>query len=252
MMKVVIIEDEALAAKHLRGMILEIQPQTDIMAILDSVQDSTKWLKTHAPDLIFLDIQLADGNSFEIFEEIDVVVPIIFTTAYDQYAIKAFKLNSIDYLLKPIRQDALRASLEKYSKLHQAVQPDISGLLQTLQQQHKQYKQRFLLHFGETLRKVETLDVAYFYAQDKGVYLVTFRAQTLPMDHSLSQLEEILDPDKFFRINRQMIINEKSIEKMHAYSRSRIKIDLTPSAPKGIKALVSIDRTPVFKDWIDQ
>ena len=251
-MKIVIIEDEALAAERLREMILEIQPQTDILAILDSVQDSIAWLNTHTPDLIFLDIQLSDGNSFDIFDEIDVNVPIIFTTAYDQYAIKAFKLNSVDYLLKPIRQEELKTSLKKYAQIHHTVQPDIAGLLQTLEQQHKQYKQRFLLQFGETLRKIETTEIAYFYAQDKGVYLVTFKNKTLPMDHSLNQLEEILDPDMLFRINRQMIINEKSIKKMYAYSRSRIKIDLAPSTPKGIKALVSIDRTPVFKDWIDK
>jgi len=251
-MNIVIIEDESLAAERLREMIQEIQPDSKIVAMLSTVKQSVEWLNQNKPDLIFLDIQLSDGNSFEIFQEVTVAAPIIFTTAYDQYAIEAFKVNSIDYLLKPIRQDELRASLDKFRKIREAFQPDLSGLLEAMQQPKPEYKKRFLLQYGETLRKIETKDIAYFYAQDKYVYLVTFAGQTLPIDHSLSQLESMLDPDHYFRINRQMIICDRAIFQMHAFSRSRIKIDLSPKAPKGIESLVSIERSPLFKEWLDK
>lgn len=251
-MKVVIIEDEALAAERLEEIILQIRPNTEIQAKLDSVKQSIEWLQSHNPELIFLDIKLSDGLSFAIFEKIDLNVPVIFTTAYDEYAIKAFELNSIDYLLKPIRQSDLLASIEKFEKLRKALLPDIPALLETLAESKPDYKKRFLLQYGEKLKKIEVEDIAYFYAQDKVVYLTMFDKQTYPMDHSLNQLEELIDPDQFFRINRQMLISYPSIQQMYAYSRSRIKIDLKPPEPKGIKALVSIDRTPVFREWIDK
>jgi DNA-binding LytR/AlgR family response regulator len=251
-MKVVIIEDEALAAERLEELILEIRPETDILATLDSVKQSVEWLASHNPDLIFLDIKLSDGLSFAIFEKIDINVPVIFTTAYDEYAIKAFELNSIDYLLKPVREKDLRAGIEKLENLRKTMLPDIPALLESLANSKPEYKKRFLLQYGEKLKKIEVNDIAYFYAQDKVVYLTTFDKQTFPMDHSLNQLEELIDPEQFFRINRQMLISYPSIQQMYAYSRSRIKIDLNPPAPKGIKPLVSIHRTPVFREWIDK
>jgi len=251
-MKTVIIEDEALAAERLEELIREIRPDADIMAKLDSVKHSIRWLQNHHPELIFLVIKLSDGLSFEIFKRIELNVPVIFTTAYDEYAIKAFELNSIDYLLKPVRKNDLRASIEKFEKLRKTFLPDIPALLETLASAKPDYKKRFLLQYGEKLKKIEIEDIAYFYAQDKYVYLTTFHQQTYPMDHSLNQIEDMVDPEQFFRINRQMLINYKAIHQMHAYSRSRIKIDLSPPEPKRIKALVSIERTPVFKEWIDK
>ena len=251
-MKVVIIEDEKLAANRLAGLIKKIDPTIEISGILGSVRESVKWLAVNKPDLIFLDIQLSDGLSFSIFEQIKTNIPIIFTTAYDQYAIKAFKLNSVDYLLKPVRKSELEASLFKFKEIKQSASLNFDELLSSLKGKETAYKKRFLVNFGQKLKNVETEDVAYFYAIDKNVFITTFQNHKYPVDFTLEKLSDVLDPEKFFRINRKIIINYNAIKNMVPYSRSRIKIDLDPISPKDIDALVSVERAADFKKWLDK
>jgi two-component system, LytTR family, response regulator LytT len=251
-MKVVIIEDEALAAERLEELLIEINPDINVSARIGSVSEAAAWLSLNKPDLIFLDIQLSDGLSFSIFEEVTTEAPIIFTTAYDQYAIKAFKLNSIDYLLKPVRKNELQESLKKYNKFKPAASFDFEDLIRQMHSHDKYYKKRFLVQYGSKIKKVETDEIAYFYAMSKNVFLVTNNGQTYPVEFTLENLEEVLNEESFFRINRKMIIHYKSIKNMVPYSRSRIKIDLEPQPPKDIDPLVSIERSSEFRKWMDK
>ena len=251
-MKAVIIEDEKLAAERLADLIKEIKPSWEIIAKLASVEHSVKWLKNNKADLIFLDIQLEDGISFAIFDKVKVDTPIIFTTAYDQYAIKAFKLNSIDYLLKPIKKSDLADSLQKYSNLTLPGLTDFKDLLDSIQKKESSHKKRFLIQYGQKIKKVNADEIAYFYAMEKNVFLTTFQKNTYPIDYTLDKLVQIIDPDKYFRINRKLIVNINSIKNMIRYSRSRIKLVLEPSEAKEIEALVSVERSADFKKWMDK
>lgn len=251
-MKTIIIEDEKLAAERLEELINEIDPSIEISAKLTSAEQSIKYLKQNKPDLIFLDIQLEDGLSFSIFEKITVDVPVIFTTAYDQYAIKAFRLNSIDYLLKPIKKDELREALNKYKNIKSSYLLDFEEIIRSIQNKEVNYKKRFLIQYGQKIKKVEIDDVAYFYALEKNVFLTTSSGNTFPIDFTLDKLQEVIDPEKFFRINRKMIISFNAIKNMIPYSRSRIKIELNPPEPKEVEALVSVERSSAFKGWMDK
>ena len=251
-MRAIIIEDEKLAAERLEELIQEIDPSIEISAKLCSVEKSIEWLKFNRPNLIFLDIQLEDGLSFAIFETIDIDVPIIFTTAYDQYAIKAFKLNSIDYLLKPIKKEELQEGLSKFKNIKTSYMVDFEDLIKSIQNKEVNYKKRFLIYYGSKIRKVETVEIAYFYAMEKSVFLTSLTGNTFPVDYSLDKLQEILDPENFFRINRKMIISFKAIKSMIPFSRSRIKIELVPPESKDIEALVSVERSAAFKEWMDK
>ncbi len=195
---------------------------------------------------------MRDGLSFSIFDAVEVTIPIIFTTAYDQYAIKAFKVNSIDYLLKPIRIDDLRASLRKYRNLNSASRPDIEELLRNFRGKDAGYKKRFLVQFGDKIRKVQSEEIAFFYAMENSVFLTTVENQTYPVDFTLDKLVPIMNPEQFFRINRKMIVNFGAIRNMIPYSRSRIKIVLHPSEPNDVEALVSVERTSAFKEWMNK
>lgn len=251
-MKALIIEDEKLAQERLEKLILEIDPKINICAKISSVADSIKWLSNNRPDIIFLDIQLEDGLCFGIFERVDVDVPIIFTTAYDQYAIKAFKLNSIDYLLKPIRKDELSESLKKFKNVKSSYLMDFEHIFNSLVSKEVSYKKRFLVQYGQKIKKVEIEEIAYFYAMEKNVFMTTFSNSNFPINYSLDKLVELLDPENFFRINRKIVISFNSIKNMVPYSRSRIKIDLDPLAPKDIDSLVSVERASSFKSWLDK
>ncbi len=251
-MKTIIIEDEKLAAERLEELILEINPSIDITAILPSVEKSIAYLKQNKPDLIFLDIQLEDGLSFSIFESINIDVPIIFTTAYDQYAIKAFRLNSIDYLLKPIKKNELKEALVKYKNIKSSYLVDFEEIVKSIQNKNAGYKKRFLIQYGQKIKKVEVDEAAYFYALDKNVFLAASSGNTYPIDYTLDKLQEIIDPEKFFRINRKMIVSFSAIKNMIPFSRSRIKIELNPPEPKDVEALVSVERAPAFKGWMDK
>ncbi len=251
-MKAVIIEDEKLAAERLEELISEVDSSIEISAKLVSVEQSINWLRQNKPDLIFLDIQLEDGLSFSIFDKVEIDIPIIFTTAYDQYAIKAFKLNSIDYLLKPIKKNDLRESLRKLKDIKSSYLMDFEEIIKSIQNKEINYKKRFLIQYGQKLKKVEADEIAFFYALDKNVFLTTFDIHTFPVDFTLDKLCDILDPEKFFRINRKIIISFNSIKNMIPYSRSRIKIDVAPEPPKHIDALVSVERSSLFKEWMNK
>jgi DNA-binding LytR/AlgR family response regulator len=249
-MKAVIIEDEAVAAQRLERLLLEIAPDTEVLATLGSVKTAAQWLRTHRADLIFLDIQLSDGLSFSIFESVPVSTPVILTTAYDQYAIKAFELNSIAYLLKPIRRSALEEALNKYQSLRTAFAIDFSAL-QEVMRPRQHYRERFLIQVGEVFRKVETIEVAYFFSAHKSTFLRTQAGKTYDLDLSLDRLEPTLDPARFFRINRKYIVSMRAIDQMIAWSRSRVKLKLNPPPDEEQDTIVSIDRAGDFKAWMD-
>jgi two-component system LytT family response regulator len=246
-MKTLIIEDEAAAVRRLSKLILEIDPSIKIVDDLDSIENSLDWLHSNPlPDLIFMDIHLADGASFEIFNHFEISKPIIFTTAYNEYAIQAFKVNTIDYLLKPIKKPELEAAITKYRKLTRSQAFDYKTLAREMNRD--EYNKRFLIRFGQQIRVVEMRDCAYFYTHDKVTFLVTKKGKRYPIDYSLEKIEEMADPHSFFRINRQFIINIEAINEMYAYSKSRVKIDLNPSCE--LDTIVSTERSPHFKKWL--
>lgn len=246
-MKVWIIEDEPAAARRLEKMVTTIDPTMEVVRQMESIIETLTAIKEGPlPDLIFLDIQLADGISFEIFNHSKIDKPIIFTTAYDQYAIQAFKVNAIDYLLKPLKKVELAASIQKFKSWKKTEIFDYSKLTDILKKDKP--SQRFLLKVGQRLRLVDTADAAYFFTEDKITFLVDWKGQKYPLDQSLEKLEETLDPDQFFRINRQFIIHLKSIGDMIAYSKSRVKVLLDPCTKP--ETVVSTERSPHFKRWL--
>lgn len=261
MTKVLIIEDETAAARRLEKLLGEAAPEATVLARLDSVEAAVLWLKNNPqPDLILLDIHLADGASFEIFQHVEVTAPVIFTTAYDEYALQAFKVNAVDYLLKPIKANELAAAIEKFRRVFSAPTgpvaeqppvPDYSALLDTLSRREgaPNYLRRMLIRLGTSIKLVDMSDAAYFYTKDKITFVVTrSTAKRYPADQPLDRLETMLDPAVFFRINRQVIINVQAIREMHPYSKSRVKIDLDP--PTDIETVVSAERSAEFKRWL--
>lgn len=251
-MKVLIIEDESIAANHLEKLLKSIDIECIVLAKIGSIKESVKWLSNHSADLIFLDIQLSDGLSFSIFEHVIIDTPIIFTTAYEQYAIKAFQLNSIAYLLKPIEKRVLEESLQKFKTMRKAFSVDVETLLTTFSKQSHGYKERFLIKIGDLMKKVNSDNVAYIYAMDKSVNIVTFSNKKYPVDYSLDSLEKELDPATFFRIHRGLIVNIESIEQMHAWTRSRIKLELKPAViHSSLETIVSTSRSLDFKEWMN-
>jgi two-component system, LytTR family, response regulator LytT len=253
-MKVVIIEDEAFAALRLKKMIQDFNPDIQILAELESVAESVKWFKSNPePDLIFLDIHLEDDLSFAIFDQVNISSAVIFTTAFDEYAIKAFKLKSIDYLLKPIVHEELAAALKKYeqfSGLHRN-SVDLQTLYNLITNSDKKYRERFSISVGTKIKMVEVTDIAYCFVLDKGVYMRTKQGQTFNIDFTLDKLEEMLNPATFFRINRKYLVNISSIANMVTWSRSRVKLELNPKADEEFDTVVSVDRSTAFKNWLN-
>ncbi len=250
-MNILILEDEEPAALRLKKQLLEIEPTAQILDILVSVRSAVEWLNTHAaPDLMFLDINLADGSSFEIFEKLNVESPIIFITAYDEYAIKAFKLNSVEYLLKPFKKEELVSAINKYKKIYGGKKelPDIRMLIDTMKEKQDPFKKRFLIRYGEHIKTIDISQVAYFYTEEKINFLKTKDNHSYPIDYNLDKLDTMLDPERFFRINRQFIISIESIGEMFSYSKSRVKIILIP--PIEMDTIVSTERSPHFKEWL--
>lgn len=253
-MKVLIIEDESLAAQKLQKLIEEVQPEFEILACLSSVKESIKWFENNVlPDLIFSDIQLGDGLSFEIFEKQELHCPVIFTTAFNQYAIKAFEVNSIDYLLKPVQKARLEESLEKYRNKKEAMSKtdkvDMSALLNALNDARSNYKSRFLVKLGNKIHPVKSNDIAYFYSDQKLTMLVDKDAREYPLDQSLDDIMQQLDPELFFRVNRKFLIHLDSAIEIKPYFKGRLKIKLSPETEEEI--VVSADKTPDFKAWLD-
>jgi two-component system, LytTR family, response regulator LytT len=252
MIKTLIIEDEAAAASRLEKMLLRLNPEIRVIGHLDSVEASVKWFQTNPPpDLLMLDIQLGDGLSFDIFRKVKVDSFVVFTTAYDEYAIKAFELNSVDYLLKPVDEDKLRMSLEKFTALSQHKSPvDIQKVIEMIEGRKASYKKRFVVSIADKIKTIETQEAAWFYSFEKSTFLCTRDNIHYPLEFSLDQLEVLLDSDVFFRISRQYIINISAIAKIHILSKSRIRIDSIPASKD--EMMVSSARTPEFRKWLDK
>jgi DNA-binding LytR/AlgR family response regulator len=253
-MKILIIEDEQPAAKRLSRLLQEHCPQGEILEMIDSVESAVKWLRNFPdPDLIFLDIQLADGLSFDIFSQVEVKSPVIFTTAFDQYSLRAFKVNSVDYLLKPIDPADLRAALEKFDRFFQkqAVY-DRSGIEKMLQAvlQQQEYKERFLVKTGQYLTYVPVSEVAYFYSEDGIAFAQCHHGKKHIIEYTLDQLEDMLNPRDFFRINRQVIIRPEAIQKIATWFNSRLKLEINPA--NEVNLVVSRERVLDFKQWLDR
>jgi len=250
MYKILIIEDEKPAAEWLRQLIFKFDPQISVLNVIDSVSGAAEWFqKNPAPDLVFMDIQLADGLSFEIFERVKVPCPVIFTTAYEEYAVKAFKVNSLDYLLKPIAFNELEAAFQKFGTRHQEVPVTIDLLNKVKEMLRKQYKTRFVIKVGEHLKSVPVEDILFFYSLDKATYLCTSDFKTYLVDYSLDRISEMVDERRFFRINRKYILSNLSIADIVFYSNSRLKIKLKKPDEESI--IVSRDKVPAFKEWLD-
>ena len=254
MYKVLLIEDEKPAAEWLIQLIRKFNSQISVLAVIDSVRSAVEWFQQNqVPDLVFMDIQLADGLSFEIFERVKVLCPVIFTTAYEEYAIKAFKVNSIDYLLKPIAFGELEASFQKFAAtqpdLHVVPELTVELLNKVRVMLRKQYKTRFVIKVGEHLKSIPVEDILFFYSLEKATYLCTLDFKTYLIDYSLDRVSEMVDEHRFFRINRKYILNNQSIADIVVYSNSRLKIKL--KKPNEDPIIVSRDKVAAFKEWLD-
>lgn len=254
MYKILIIEDEKPAAEWLQQLISKLDPEISILGVIDSVRGAVEWFRQNsAPDLVFMDIQLADGLSFEIFEQVKVPCPVIFTTAYEEYAVKAFKVNSVDYLLKPIAFDELESAFQKFlsqAKKEETIQPVTLDLLNKVREMlRKQYKTRFIIKVGEHLKSIPVEDIQFFYSLDKATFLCTSDFKTYIVDYSLDRISEMVDEHRFFRINRKYILSNQSIADIVFYSNSRLKIKLKKPDEESI--IVSRDKVAAFKEWLD-
>ncbi|RKD91950.1 LytR/AlgR family response regulator transcription factor [Mangrovibacterium diazotrophicum] len=255
-MKVVIVEDEEPAVIRLKKLISEVDDRIEVIACLESVSQAAEWFVVNSsPDLIFMDIRLADGLSFEIFELVKVEAPVIFTTAYNEYAMKAFKVNSVDYLLKPISRDDLGAALEKFRSLYQNSQSDLKGfqtkLNQLLAQFNQTYKSRFFVKVGQRYKSVSVDEVACFFVEEKSTFILDREEKMLAIDSSLDQLGKQLDPQRFFRVNRNFLVNLNFVSDVIIYSGSRLKVKLKNGHQPG-DILVSREKVNAFKEWMDR
>jgi two-component system, LytTR family, response regulator len=254
-MNVLIIEDEIPAAEKLERYLHKYNEAITVVHKLTGVADSVAWLQQHQNDieLIFMDIQLADGKSFEIFEQVTIDKPIIFTTAFDEYAIEAFKVNSIDYLLKPVTFDDLSQAMTKLEGFKKTLnankeQPfDLKHALTQLQQ--KTYKTRFMVKLGEHIRSLTVTDISFFYAEGRDVYLVTNEKRKFIIDYKLEELDDLLDPTLFYRVNRSFIMNINAIKDVVVFSSSRLKI--TPTLEFDKEIIVSREKVAPFKEWFN-
>ncbi|MFY0687542.1 MAG: response regulator transcription factor [Cyclobacteriaceae bacterium] len=252
-MQVVIIEDEPMAAEDLEKTLLKIADDATVIAKLDSVATATEWLGENECDLILSDIQLGDGLSFDIFRNLDLNTPIIITTAFDEYAIRAFKENSIDYLLKPIDSDELKRAFDKYRNWKADQKSfDLGGMIEALRPKEEKFQERFIVTLGDRIDSIPETEVAYFFSEDRYTYLVDFKGKQHILNSNLGDLETTLNPSKFYRINRKFIIAYSAIKNMVAYSKSRVKIDLEPAPPKALDVIVSVERSGAFKKWLNR
>lgn len=253
-MNVLIIEDEIQAARRLENLINELLPQAIISGRTDSVKSAVKWFNNNPhPDLIFMDIQLGDGLSFEIFEMTTISAPVIFTTAYDEYALKAFKVNSIDYILKPVDKDELRGALEKFNtlKLTNVGKVDFSNsITQVMELLTKKYKERFVIKVGEHLRTIEVKDIFFFFSSDKATFCATREGRSHILDFTLDQLELMVNPGEFFRVNRKYLVGTAAIQDIISHTNSRLKLILKGCPDQDI--IVSRERVQEFKQWLDR
>ena len=255
-MQVLIIEDEKPAARHLTALLQRCDPAIIVLDRIDTVKKAVYWFQHHkAPDLTFMDIQLADGLSFTIFEQTAVTSPVIFTTAYDQYAVQAFKVNSVDYLLKPIGADELAQSIQKFRQIHRSspvASPatDLTQIQQAINMLAQQHKSRFVVKVGEHIRTIATADILYFHSQEKATYAQTQSGRQFIIDYSLEQVEAVVDPQRFFRISRRYLVSLEAVRDIITYSSNRLKLVLEHSDDQDV--VVSRDRVADFRRWLDQ
>jgi DNA-binding LytR/AlgR family response regulator len=252
-MKVVIIEDESFAAMRLKKMILDYDSEIEVIAELESVEESVKWFRTNKePDLILLDIHLEDDLSFAIFDKVEISCPIIFTTAFDEYAIKAFKLRSIDYLLKPIVHEELTAALKKYRDMTGQLKSiaDLNSLYQLMIDKTPEYRERFSVSFGAKIKTITVDQIAYFASEEGLTFAYLNNKSSYPVDLSLDKLVTELNPKEFFRINRKILLGIHGIADIHIYPKSRLKLELNPKFHEEV--FVSLDKVTSFKKWLDQ
>ncbi|WP_455638670.1 LytR/AlgR family response regulator transcription factor [Parabacteroides sp.] len=250
-MKVLIIEDEKAAVRNLMALLSEVAPDIEVIATLDSITDSIDWFREHAmPELVFLDIHLADGSSFEIFEHVDITCPVIFTTAYDEYALRAFKVNSIDYLLKPIGQTDILNAIAKLKRLQadtSAEEPDYSNLIRALKRQDS-YKTHFLIPVkGDKLLPLSVDMILFFYIHEGNVKAVMTDGKEYTFTQTLDELADCLNPNLFFRVNRQYLISRKAVLDIDLWFNGRLSVNL--KVPVEDKILVSKARVAEFKEW---
>ncbi|MFT6319477.1 MAG: DNA-binding LytR/AlgR family response regulator [Granulosicoccus sp.] len=253
-MKILIIEDEIRAAQQLQIMLKNNYPNFTILDTLESVEDSVAWLNNNTPpNLILMDIQLADGLSFEIFQQVNIEVPVIFTTAYDQYSIKAFKVNSVDYLLKPIQENELKSAIEKYQRLYtQNTSSNIdTNTLEKLITNlvAEPARKRFMVKNGGAMTFVSMEEVAYFYSEDGISFLVKKNNKRYILEMTLDAIEKDISRSNFFRINRSQIVGIESVEKIHPYFNHRLKLDISGNSK--LEFVVSRNRTSEFKAWVN-
>lgn len=258
-MKILIVEDEDLAVKKIQKTLAAVDSEAEIIGITDSIKSTVEWLQQHEqPDLILMDIELADGQSFEIFNLAEVKSPVIFTTSYDEYALKAFKVNSIDYLLKPVQKEELQAALGKYKKIKEAYavpaeeNKDLSldSLVKELQRklQPKEYRKRFLVKHAQKLVSIEIDEIAYFFSDGRLNFFKTNDNRKFVVDYTMDELEDMLDPDQYFRISRSFYVSVNCIDKIEDYFGNRLILQLKPAVDK--EALVSREKVTDFKKWM--
>ncbi len=249
-MRILIIEDELPAARRLERMILKEEPDWRIVDVIDSIEGAVDFLQDDSrADLVFMDIQLADGYSFDIFERVNIDIPVIFATAYDEFAVKAFKVNGLDYLLKPIEKKELRRAIDKFKQANYAGNIDYSKLVDLLRDDKKQYKERFLVKKGNEMKFIETKNIAYFQADSGYVNLTTHQADHFLLDSTLDSLKDQLPPKQFFQISRQFIVNIDAISIISTWFNSRLKLKLRPLIEEDV--VVSRERVKEFKKWLD-
>lgn len=252
--KIILVEDEPYNLRLLQGMIKKLRPEWEVVKTLESVKGSVEWLRNNPhPDLFFMDIQLADGLCFSIFDQVEVKGMVIFTTAFDNYAIRAFKVNSIDYLLKPFKEKDLEAAIEKFENFSERSKgvknsPDYAEIMDAIRKGEKKYRKRFLISKGAAFYMLPVKEIAYFFSENRVTTAVTFSNQNHVVDFPLEILEEELNPETFFRANRQLIVNIQAIEKIENYFSGKLKICLNP--PFGGEPIISRLKASDFKAWV--
>lgn len=257
-MEVLIIEDEEPAAYRLMELIKQYDPDIHILAVLSSITASVKWLsENRQPDLIFLDVHLSDGLCFEIFKQVQIQSPIIFCTAYNQYALDAFQLHSIDYILKPLQYEKLERSLNKMENMlsrttQRIPEMDLNKLVKAIQLQKQVYKSRFMVKIGAKIKPIKIEQIAYFLSSNKLTLLVDKEGRNFPIDYSLDDLITQLDPELFFHVNRKLIIHIDAAQEIHPYFKGRLKLILYPPMEEGADVIISSQKTPHFKVWLGQ
>ncbi|MFH6959323.1 LytR/AlgR family response regulator transcription factor [Flavobacterium aquidurense] len=251
-MRILIVEDESINANRLKRLLEELEPDCEILGIIDTVHETVKWLNTNEmPDFITMDIRLADGISFSIFEEAKISCPVIFTTAYDEYAVRAFKVNSIDYLMKPIEKNELQQALNKFKSLSKAKNntDDIAGILKGFMNKPS-FRLRFLVTYRDGYKSVDVADIDFVYSEFKTSHLFLKNETIIPIPQTMEELEEELDPDVFFRANRQFFIRAESIKSIANYFNAKLKIQLRADPEREV--IISREKAPFFKQWMDR